>query len=77
MDKQTLSQEEIDRIASAILDKAAAFRIKEEDHYNQHKRLERLLEAYESATNIFWKTFLSFIIVGAIVLAGATAIKGP
>lgn len=69
-----LTKEDIILIADAVTDRAkTAFHIEEESHYNQHKKLDSMLEAYTSATNIFWKTFLALVIVGGIILAGLTA----
>ena len=85
MDKMTeerrhqlpLSDKDVERIADAISQRATeAFHISEEKHYNSHKKLDSLLDAYDSATNIFWRTFLSLVIIGAIVLAGYTVSKG-
>lgn len=75
--RQPLSEEEVDRIADAIVSKTQrSFHIEEELHYNSHQRLDRLLNAYDSATNIFIKTFLGLVVIGAIVLAGVTSLKG-
>lgn len=72
-----LTREDILQIADAVTDRAkTAFHIEEEDHYNSHKKLDAMLEAYSSATNIFWKTFLALVITGSIILAGLTAVKG-
>ena len=72
-----LSETDVERIADAISRRATeAFHISEESHYNSHKKLDSLLDAYDSATNMFWKTFLSLVIIGAIVLAGYTVSKG-
>lgn len=69
-----LTKEDIMQIADAVTERAkSAFHIDEEEHYNQHKKLDAMLEAYTSATNIFWKTFLALVIVGGIILAGLTA----
>lgn len=69
-----LTKEDIVQIADAVTERAKnAFHIDEEKHYNQHTKLDAMLEAYTSATNIFWKTFLSLVIVGGIILAGLTA----
>lgn len=71
-----LTKEDIMQIADAVTTRAKnAFHIEEEAHYNQHKKLDAMLEAYTSATNIFWKTFLALVIVGGIILAGLTATK--
>ena len=72
-----LRDEDISKIANAVAEKTKhAFHIEEEGHYNSHKRLDKLLDAYDVATSVFVKIFLSMIIVGLIVLAGFTAIKG-
>lgn len=69
-----LTKEDIMHIADAVTERAkTAFHIEEEAHYNQHKKLDSMLEAYTSATNIFWKTFLALVILGGIILAGLTA----
>lgn len=74
---ERLSEEDVDRIADAVAYKAhIAFQIEAEHHYNQHQRLDRLLDAYDGAANIFTKTFFSLVIVGMIILAGLTAAKG-
>lgn len=75
--RHPLSDEEIDRLAHAITKKTHSdFRISDEKHYNSHQRLDKLLDAYDSATNIFAKTFFGLVIIGMIVLAGVTAVKG-
>ena len=72
-----ISDEEIERIAIAVTTKTrTAFFIEEESHYNSHKRIDKLLDAWDGASNIFWKTFLAMLIVGALILAGMTASKG-
>lgn len=69
-----LTKEDILQIADAVTERAkTAFHIDEKDHYNQHQKLDAMLDAYTSATNIFWKTFLALVIVGTIVIAGLTA----
>lgn len=76
-DHHALSDADIERIAEAIVKKERKiFHIDEEYHYNAHKRIDKLLDAYENATNIFTKTFLALVIVGMVVLAGVTAFKG-
>jgi hypothetical protein len=72
-----LRDEDIERIASAVAEKAkVSFHISEEKHYNDHKRLDKLLDIYDNATNVFIKTFIGFMIVGAIILAGVAMTKG-
>jgi len=74
---QSMSDDDVQRIANAIAARThAEFLIDAELHYNSHKELDRLLTAYETASNIFWKYFLSLIILGAIVLAGIGIAKG-
>lgn len=75
--RHPLTEDDVDRIADAIAKKAReAFHIDEEEHYNSHQRLDRLLDAYDGATSIFVKTFLGLVIIGLIVLAGVTVVKG-
>lgn len=75
--RHPLSDEDVDRLADAIaLRTREAFHIDDEKHYNSHQRLDRLLDAYDGATNVFAKTFLALVVVGLIVLAGVTAVKG-
>ena len=75
--RQPLSDTDIEKIAASVAIKTkAAFHIEAEKHYNDHKKLDAMLEAYDNVTNIFWKTFLALIITGALVLAGMTASKG-
>lgn len=74
---RNLTDEDVNRIAEAVANRSCtAFRIDEETHYNQHKRIDELLDAYVNAKNLFWKTFLSIAIIGVIVIAGLTASKG-
>lgn len=75
--RHPLTDDDVNRIAEAIAKKARdAFHVDEEKHYNSHQRLDRLLDAYDSAVNVFTRTFLALVIVGMIVLAGVTAMKG-
>lgn len=75
--RHPLSDADVERIATAVAEKAsAAFHISEEKHYNDHQRLNNLLEAYENAQSAFWKGFLSLVIIGAIMLAGIGIAKG-
>lgn len=75
--RSALSEDDVQRIADAVTIKTrAAFFIDDEEHYNSHKKLDRMLGAYESATNIFIKTFLGFVIVGSIMIAGFSVVKG-
>lgn len=72
-----LTEDDVDRIANAVAIKTRqAFYVEEEKHYNDHKKLDNILTAYENATNIFWKAFLGLVITGIILLAGIGTIKG-
>ena len=75
--RQPLSDDDIERIAQAVaLKTKEAFHIEEEKHYNDHQRLDRLLQAYEGATNMLTKIFFGLVITGAVVLAGIGIVKG-
>ena len=66
-----LSDEDVEKIAAKIAERTReAFYIEEEKHYNSHQKLDSLLQAYESASNIFAKTFIALTITGAMILAG-------
>lgn len=72
-----LTEDDVEKIAAAVSRKAReAFHLEEEKHYNDHKKLDMMLAAYENATNMFWKSFLGLIIAGTIVLAGIGLSKG-
>jgi hypothetical protein len=72
-----LSDEDIEKISESVARKAReSFHINDEEHYNSHKRLDQLLEAYDGATNMFTKTFYGLVILGLILLAGAMATRG-
>jgi len=74
--RQPLTDDDVDRIADAVAKKTRqAFHIEEEIHYNSHKRLDKLLDAYDKAANAFIKIFLGLVIVGLIVIAGFS-VKG-
>jgi len=75
--RHPLTDDDIDKIAEAVTIKTReSFHIEEEKHYNSHQKLDKMLEAYDSATNIFWKMFLALVITGSIVLAGLSVVKG-
>lgn len=75
--RHPLTDADVERIACAVAAKTKeAFHIEDEEHYNKHKRLDKLLEVYESATNAFTKAFVALVIVGALVLAGIGIVKG-
>ena len=67
-----LSDEDIDRIAEAIAksDKYT-FAVDPRDHYSSHERIDNLLKAYDTASNLVLKTVLAFFILGII---GAVAL---
>ena len=72
-----LRDEDVERIATAVAEKAkASFHISEEKHYNDHKRLDKMLDIYDNASNVFIKTFIGLIILGAIIMAGMAVSKG-
>jgi hypothetical protein len=76
-DLRLLTDSDVEKIAIAVARKThEAFRIDEEKHYNDHRKLDAMLTAYEGATNIFWKAFLGLIIAGALILAGIGVAKG-
>lgn len=67
-----MTENEIDKVASAVCNKLQQQRqqwwVEPETHYNQHKQLAELLTEYKEAKNIFWKTFIGFLITGSLVI---------
>jgi len=75
--RHPLTDEDVERIADAVAKKTKySFHIEEELHYNSHKRLDKLLEVYDSAASAFTKAFIAVIIIGMLVLAGIGITKG-
>lgn len=73
-----LSGEDIQKIVAAIdthrgggVSSESGFFIAPKDHYDQHQRLDRMLEAYESAQGQIWKWVLGVMLTGGIILSGA------
>lgn len=64
-----MTEDEIKKLAETIVDLKGGFYVEPEKHYLQHKRIDRVLDLYESASNIFTKIFIGAMIVGSLVLA--------
>ena len=64
-----MTEDEIKTLAEAIVELKGGFYVEPEKHYLQHKRIDRVLDLYESASNIFMKIFIGAMIVGSLVLA--------
>ena len=64
-----MTDEEIKKLAERIVKLKGGFYVEPEKHYLQHKRIDRVLDVYESAANIFQKVFFGAVIVGSLVLA--------
>ena len=74
--RNPLSEEEIAMIVAAIKrSQEDTFHLSSEEHYAAHKRLDRLLDAFDAAQNIFWKAFLGAVIIGALFLASFPVFK--
>ena len=74
--RNQLSEGEIARIVAAIKrSQEDNFHLCSEEHYASHKRLDKLLDAFDAAQNIFWKAFIGAVIIGAIFLASFPAFK--
>lgn len=72
-----LTDADVEKIAAAVAKKTReTFHIEEEKHYNDHRKLDSMLAAYDNATNMFWKAFLGLIITGTIILVGIGVPKG-
>lgn len=74
--QERLSDDDIQRIVEAT-QRNQQFQIDPKAHYDQHQRLDRMLEAYESAQSQFWKWLLGIILAGGLFFAGVfTKVKG-
>ena len=62
-----LSQNDVDRIAERVVELQQNYSIESKEHYNAHQRIDRLLQLYDQAQNIAWKTFLGLLIFGGLV----------
>jgi hypothetical protein len=75
-----LSQEDVDKIADALVNRVRAkhheFWIDPENHYQQHLALTEMLRDYQTARKWMFKVFLTLIAAGAAILAGLGVIKG-
>jgi len=67
-----LSDSDIQKIANAVAAKAKeSFHIEDEEHYNSHKRLDKLLDIYDRANSALVKTLIALVILGILFFAGA------
>jgi hypothetical protein len=64
-----MTDEEIKKLAKEIVNQRGGFHVEAEDHYKQHQRLDRMLDLYDSASNIIIKTLLGLAVGGLIFLA--------
>ena len=63
-----MTDAEIKKLAEEIVKQKGGFYVEPETHYQQHQRLDRMLDLYDSASNIFVKAFLGFVVIGALAL---------
>ena len=68
-----LSQNDVDRIAERVVELQQNYSIESKEHYDAHQRIDRLLQIYDQAQNIAWRTFLSLLIIGGIVIVAVGA----
>lgn len=64
-----MTDSDIDKLAERILEKRGGFYVEPEEHYQQHERLEKILEMYDTAGNIFIKALISAVFIGIFALA--------
>ena len=64
-----MTDDEIEKLAEEIVKKKGGFYVDPEDHYKQHQRLDRMLDIYDSASNIFFKAFIGVVFVGIFTAA--------
>lgn len=63
-----MTDAEIKKLAKEIVAQKGGFYVEPETHYQQHERLDRLLDIYDSTTSIFMKVFIGAMCVGAFAL---------
>lgn len=68
-----MTNEEIKKLADEIVKQRGGFDVEPEEHYLQHQRLDRMLDLYDSASNIIWKTFIGLVVLGMLAVAGMGA----
>ena len=64
-----LADEEIKKLADEIVKQKGGFYVDPEKHYIQHQRLDRILDLYDSASNIILKVVLGATILGVLALS--------
>lgn len=64
-----MTDEEIKKLAEEIVEQKGGFYVDPEDHYQQHQRLDKMLDLYDSASNIFFKTLVGAVILGLFTVA--------
>lgn len=63
-----LSDDELDVLATKIVQKQSNLfmHMDVEKHYKSHEKLDRILDMYDAAQNVAWKTFLALLITGGV-----------
>lgn len=67
-----LSKEEIAEIVRALREDRGSlndFFIDPKEHYDQHQRIDRFLDIWESTGNVIFKTIIALIVAGGLALA--------
>lgn len=64
-----MTDEEIKKLAAEIVSQKGGFHVDPEDHYLQHQRLDRLLDIFDTTSNVLWKGFVGAVVLGMIVFA--------
>jgi len=64
-----MTDDEIKKLAKEIVKQKGGFYVEPESHYQQHARLDKLLSMYDSVNNMFVRSILWMVILGALGLA--------
>lgn len=56
------------RASNSLVGPQSEFYIAPKDHYDQHQRIDRILDMFESTASVIGKTVLVFFVVGVIGL---------
>ena len=72
-----LNKEELQQITEALIaarkEEVSDFHIGAEEHYNQHKRIDRLLDVFDQAESLALKAIIGLFIVGGLLIAAIGA----
>lgn len=64
-----MTDEEIKKLAEEIVKQRGGFYVEPEEHYQQHQRLEKMLDFYDSTSSVVLKVLIGAAVTGIFILA--------